>query len=33
MEGREEPEEASLNCRVYENGLPDIEEIKKRIKN
>ncbi len=33
IEGREEPEAASLNCRVYENGLPEIEEIRKRIFN
>jgi coenzyme F420-reducing hydrogenase gamma subunit len=33
LEGRAEPEAASLNCRVYENGLPGIEEIKKRIFN
>ncbi len=31
IEGREEPESASLNCRVYENGLPEVEEIRKRI--
>ena len=33
FEGREEPESASLNCRVYENGLPSIEDIKDKIKN
>ena len=33
LEGRAEPEAASLNCRVYENGLPGVEEIKKRIFN
>ncbi|MEE9448415.1 MAG: thioredoxin family protein [Ignavibacteriaceae bacterium] len=33
IEGREEAESAALNCRVYENGLPGIEEIKKRIFN
>ena len=33
IEKREEPESASLNCRVYENGLPGVEEIKKRIFN
>lgn len=33
IEGREAPESASLNCRVYENGLPNIEEIRKRIFN
>ena len=31
IEGREEPESASLNCRVYEKGLPEVEEIRKRI--
>lgn len=31
IEGREAPESASLNCRVYENGLPAVEEIRKRI--
>jgi len=31
FEGREEPESASLNCRVYENGLPNVYEIKKNI--
>ena len=31
IEGREEPESASLNCRVYENGLPEVEEIRKII--
>lgn len=31
LEGREEPEAASLNCRVYENGLPGVEEIKNKI--
>ena len=31
FEGREEPESASLNCRVYENGLPSIEEIRDKI--
>ena len=31
IEGREEPESASLNCRVYENGLPKVYEIKKFI--
>jgi coenzyme F420-reducing hydrogenase gamma subunit len=29
IEGREEPESAALNCRVYENGLP----TKFRLKN
>jgi len=33
IEGRKAPESASLNCRVYENGLPEIEEIRKRIFN
>ncbi len=33
IEGREAPESASLNCRVYENGLPEVEEIRKRIFN
>ena len=31
IEGREEPEAACLNCRVYEKGLPEVEEIRKRI--
>ena len=31
IEGREEPEFASLNCRVYENGLPSVEEIRNKI--
>ena len=31
IEGREEPESAALNCRVYENGLPTVEEIKNKI--
>ena len=31
FEGREEPESASLNCRVYENGLPSTDEIRKKI--
>ena len=31
FEGRAEPESASLNCRVYENGLPEVEEIRKKI--
>lgn len=31
IEGREEPESASLNCRVYENGLPSTDEIRKKI--
>ena len=31
IEGREEPESASLNCRVYENGLPSVEEIRNKI--
>ena len=31
IEGRSEPESASLNCRVYENGLPEVEEIRKKI--
>jgi glutaredoxin len=31
FEGREKPEAASLNCRVYENGLPNVYEIKKFI--
>ena len=31
IEGREEPESASLNCRVYENGLPSIDEIREKI--
>jgi len=31
FEGRDEPERASLNCRIYENGLPNEYEIKKFI--
>ena len=31
IEGREEPESSALNCRVYENGLPTVEEIKNKI--
>jgi len=31
FEGREEPESVALNCRVYEDGLPNIYEIKKII--
>lgn len=31
FEGRVEPESASLNCRVYENGLPSVEEIRNKI--
>ena len=31
FEGRKEPESASLNCRIYENGLPNVYEIKKFI--
>ena len=31
IEGREEPESASLNCRVYESGLPKTEEIRKKM--
>jgi len=31
IERREEPKSASLNCKVYENGLPEVEEIRKRI--
>ncbi len=31
IEGRKEPESASLNCRVYENGLPSIDEIREKI--
>ncbi|MCH8942514.1 MAG: DUF2703 domain-containing protein [Bacteroidetes bacterium] len=31
IEGREEPESASINCRVYENGLPSVEEIREKI--
>ena len=33
IEGREEPESASLNCRVYENGLPSVDEIREKILN
>jgi len=28
FEGREEPELAALNCRVYESDLPNVHEIK-----
>ncbi|MCK5343776.1 MAG: DUF2703 domain-containing protein, partial [Candidatus Heimdallarchaeota archaeon] len=31
FEGRGEPESAALNCRVYENGFPNVNEIKKFI--
>jgi hypothetical protein len=31
FEGREEPDQASLNCRYYPNGLPSIEDIKMKI--
>ena len=31
IEGREEPESAALNCRVYEKGLPSVNEISKVI--
>ena len=31
IEGREAPESSSLNCRIYENGLPEVEEIRKII--
>jgi hypothetical protein len=31
IEGREEPESASLNCRIYKGGLPKVEEIRKMI--
>ena len=31
IEEREEPESSALNCRVYENGLPTVEEIKNKI--
>ena len=31
LEGREELESASLNCRVYENGLPSVGEIRDKI--
>ena len=31
IEGREEPDSASLNCRVYESGLPEVEDIRKKI--
>ena len=31
IEGRKAPESASLNCRVYENGLPAVEAIRERI--
>ena len=33
IEGREEPESASLNCSVYENGLPSVDEIREKILN
>ena len=31
FEGREEPKEASLNCRYFQNGLPSVEDIKVEI--
>jgi len=31
IEGRNAPESASLNCRVYDNGLPSVEEIRNKI--
>ena len=31
FEGREEPKEASLNCRYFQNGLPSVEDIKVKI--
>jgi len=31
LEGREEPKTSAMNCRVYENGLPEIEYIKGKI--
>ncbi len=31
-EGLAEPSEISLSCRYYHNGLPTVQEIKKRIK-
>ena len=31
FEGKEDPKSVALNCRVYENGLPEVEEIRKRI--
>jgi protein-disulfide isomerase len=31
IEGRKEPQFVSLNCRLYTNGLPEVEEIRKRI--
>ncbi len=31
IEGGNAPESASLNCRVYENGLPSVEEIRNKI--
>ena len=31
FEGREEPREASLNCRYFQNGLPSVEDIKVKI--
>ena len=31
FEGREEPESASLNCRYYPNGLPEVDDIDRRI--
>jgi hypothetical protein len=32
FEGRVEPDEGSLNCRYYPNGLPSTEDIKLKIK-
>jgi len=31
LENRKEPESAAMNCRVFENGLPEVEEIKDKI--
>jgi protein-disulfide isomerase len=31
IEGREEPESTALNCRIYANGLPSVEEIRNKI--
>jgi glutaredoxin len=31
LEGRDLVESASLNCRIYENGLPSVEKIKSRL--
>ena len=31
FEERQIPNSASLNCRIYQNGLPTVEDIRKKI--